>query len=75
MKTFELTCVSHDGSVGTMQIEAATSEGAIAEMNTYPAVKYVLACQEVNSAIVSDNGITTTKKPAPLEQRYWKGYV
>lgn len=55
MKTFELTCVSHDGSVGTMQIKAVTSEGAIAEMNTYPAVKYVIACQEVNSAIVSDN--------------------
>lgn len=46
MKTFEVTCVSHDGSVGTMQIEAATSEGAIAEMNTYPAVKYVIACEE-----------------------------
>lgn len=55
MKTFELTCVSHDGSVGTMQIEAATPEGAIAEMNTYPAVKYVIACREVNSAIVSDS--------------------
>lgn len=54
MKTFEVTCVSHDGSVGTMQIEAVTSKGAIAEMNTYPAVKYVIACQEVNSAIVSD---------------------
>lgn len=60
IKTFEVTCVSHDGSVGTMQIEAATPEGAIAEMNTYPAVKYVIACQEVNSAIVSDSrkGIT-----------------
>lgn len=55
MKTFELTCVSHDGSVGTMQIEAVTSEGAMAEMNTYPAVKYVIACQEVSSAIVSDS--------------------
>ena len=55
MKTFEVTCVSHDASVGTMQIEAVTPEGAIAEMNTYPAVKYVLACQEVSSAIVSDS--------------------
>ena len=56
MKTFELTCVSHDGSVGTMQIEAATSEGAIAEMNTYPAVKYVIACQEVipQSSAIAD---------------------
>lgn len=55
MKTFEVTCVSHDGSVGTMQIEAVTSEGAIAEMNTYSAVKYVIACQEVSSAIVNDS--------------------
>lgn len=58
METFEVTCVSHDGSVGTMQIEAATSEGAIAEMNTYPAVKYVIACQEISSAIVSDSWLS-----------------
>lgn len=54
MKTFEVTCVSHDWSVGTMQIEAITSEDAIEEMKTYPAVKYVIACEEMKSVTTEE---------------------
>jgi len=47
MGLYELTCVSYSLDIGTMKIKADSSKQAIVEMMTYPAVKYVTACEEV----------------------------
>lgn len=47
MRLYELTCVSYSLDIGTMKIKADSKRQAIIEMTTYPAVKYVIACEEV----------------------------
>ncbi|MGV3084597.1 hypothetical protein [Enterococcus dispar] len=47
MKTYKLTCVSYDGTVGTMVLQSETPGMAVAEMKRYPAVKYVIGIEEV----------------------------
>lgn len=46
-KTYELTCVAEDWTLGTMILQAENEEDAIQEMKSYPAVKYVIAVEVV----------------------------